>query len=109
VLGHRFGPERNHRVRVEVWVARLLGRRFLVPALEERRLGVVTRGHPHIAAERQPREDVLRFPAAELEDRWAEPDGKARRVNANGLGGDEMSELVHEDHESEDEHWSENR
>jgi hypothetical protein len=39
----------------------------------------------------------------------AEPDREPRRVDAERLRGDKMSELVNEDHETEDKDWSQDR
>ena len=109
ILRHGLGPERNHRVWIVARIILLSRGPFLGSSLEKRRLGVVAGRHADVAAERQPREDVLRFTPAPAEDRRTETDGKPRRVNAESLGRDEVPELVNEDHEAEDQQRCEYR
>jgi hypothetical protein len=102
VLGNGPWSERHHRIRIVSLLARLEPPSLLAPALDERRLRIVPRGHPHVAAERKQREHVFRLAAALAEQGRTEADGKARRVDAGELRGDEVAELVHEDDEAED-------
>jgi len=101
VLGNWQRPEGNHRVRVEVRA--FASRRGLTATFEKGRVLVQPRGHAHVATERQRGEDVFRLAPSLAEERRTKADRKARRVHADGLCGDEVPELMNEDHEPEDE------
>ena len=68
---------------------------------------VLPRRHPHVPPEREQCEHVFRFTPSAAPERRPKPDGKTRRVDAERLGREEMSQLVDEDHESKDEDWCE--
>jgi hypothetical protein len=104
-----LGPERQHRLGIVIRIVLGAGARLLAAPLEDRRFLVVLRGHAHVAAERQRRQHVLGLAAAALPQGGAEADGEARGVHAEPLGGDEVPELMNEDHDPEHEDRGENR
>src|SRR5438046_7194550 len=61
--------------------------------------------HLHVAAERNPRDPVLRLAAAPGQDRSPEAEREAQHLDADRLGGGEVAGLVHEaqhaDHDDE--------
>ena len=63
--------------------------------------GVVA-GHFHVAAQGQSAEAVIGVAAFVSPEARAEADGKNLDANAKGFGNNEMSPLVHEDHDAED-------
>ena len=118
----RLRPEGDHRLGIPVLAAlritrvivdraaggvRARGRqrvlRVLAAALQQGHRLVLARCHAHEAAEGQRREHVLGLADALLQQRGTEADREAGRIDAHELRGDEMSELVDEHDEPEDE------
>src|ERR1041385_2107857 len=62
-------------------------------------------GHLHVAAQRDPRDPVFGLAAAPPQQRAAESNRESQDLNPDGLGDDEMAELVyrHQDAEHHDE------
>src|SRR4029077_16772866 len=58
--------------------------------------------HPHVTAERQRANAVIRVAALRAEQAQAESERKNLHAHAGELGGDEMSPFMHEDHDAED-------
>src|SRR5690606_2912189 len=88
-------------------IFRRAGRWLLTAAFNERHGLVLTRSHAHVAAQRQRGKDVLRLAPAPAPERRTEADGEAWCVDSHCLRGEEVSELVNEDHESEDDYGCE--
>src|SRR5438552_1015881 len=63
---------------------------------------VLEPGHLHIAAERNPRDPVLRLAAAPRQDRSAEAEREAQHLDSDRLRRGEMAGLVHEDQDADD-------
>ena len=62
----------------------------------------VVAGHFHVAAQRQSAQAVIGVAAFVSPEARAEADGKNLDAHAKGFGNDEMSPLVHQDHDAED-------
>ena len=60
--------------------------------------------HLHVAAERQRADAVFGVAAPEAEDRRVEAELELQDADADALGGQEMTELVHEHEHAEHEH-----
>src|SRR5690606_12909521 len=65
--------------------------------------------HLDVAAEGQPRDDVLRLAPAEPPELRAETDGEAGHLDVDGLGRHEVPELVDEDENAQNDDRCENR
>src|SRR4051812_16091312 len=82
-------------------------RRVFAAAFEERRRFIFARCHSDVASERQRSENVLGLAYSLPEQCGSEANREAGRIDAGQLRGEEVSELVHEDDEPEDDDWSE--
>ena len=65
-------------------------------------LGVLAR-HPHVAAQRDGADAVLRVPPAHLQQLRPEAEREGQDADAEAAGHDEMAQLVHEDEHAEHE------
>ena len=72
------------------------------PSVRSLVLGALA-GHLHVAAERQRADAVLRVAAAEADDRGIEAELELEHADAHALGGEKMTELVHEHEHAEHE------
>src|SRR5690606_38021215 len=98
----RAGPE---RLRIEVARG---GDVFLVrPALQGG--GVLHTGHTDVTAERESGDDVLRLSTGETGDPGTEADREARDFDVDGLRGEQVPQLVHEDQDPDDDEESDER
>jgi hypothetical protein len=65
-------------------------------------------GHLHVAAEREPGDHVLRLSPPETGHLRPESERKALHFDVDGLGREEVAELVHEDQHTKHDHGGQN-
>ncbi len=85
-----------YRLLIEVPRARFTGRPIQLAALDFLHDLVVHPAHLHVPAERNRAQHVLGLTALKTEHAGSEADREALDLDADGLGGPEVSELVHE-------------
>src|SRR5690606_24640507 len=73
------------------------------------RLHLLHARHLHVAAEGQPRDDVLGLTPPEPPELGAEADGEARHLDVDRLGRHEVAEFVDEDQDPQDDDRRQNR
>ena len=77
----------------------LLGAQFLAGVLPEK---------ADISAHRDRADAIVRIPLSETEDAWTHPEGEYEDLHPEQLGHDEVSALVHENEDADQDEEEEN-